>query len=119
MKDAIRLSTSLEGATLERMQACVNEEFPLCLEFSLQEMLDEKGKKALEAIARKHGIETKVQSPKDVWDLYQAYMKFFEQSLGDSVTRVIALHALGKMESMQCTKCPLYGLEVWKKKLRS
>ncbi len=102
----------LDEATILRMRACTCEQFPLCLEGALLEILGPTGKESLDSINRRSGFEThRARSPGDVWDLYRKYVAISGLKLGEGAAKVIRLHAVARMQSMGCTRCPLYDAE--------
>jgi hypothetical protein len=107
-----------DDETLERMKACTKVEFPICLSQALLRMFGEKGKKTLDSLVMNGMFEkTPINSPKDIWSLYEKYMKRAANIIGDSSSKVITFQSLKEMESMLCTKCPLYKNELEKRKL--
>ena len=104
-----KVAQKLDEATIERMRACVTEEFPLCLKNTLNELLGPTGREALDSIIRESGFQKpNVITPKDVWALYQSYVKMSARKLGESTTDVIGIASVRKMEEMNCQLCPIY-----------
>lgn len=67
------------------------------------------GKRSLDRIVMNETFEnTPISSPRDIWNLYEKYMERASNILGDDVGGVIEFENLRQMESMFCTKCPLY-----------
>jgi hypothetical protein len=115
LESPLKVSSNLDDATNERTKACTEAEFPLCLENSLVEMLGAKGRQSIESVLRKNGFErTEVLSPRDVWSLYEKYIRAFASGLGKDVAEVIQFQTTKKIESMRCTSCPLYETELEK-----
>ena len=115
MESPLEVTCNTEDATLERTKACTVAEFPLCLENSLLEMLGAKGRQSIESVLRRNGFEkSEVRSPRDVWSLYEKYVAAFASDLGKDVAEVIQFQTTKQIESMRCTKCPLYETELEK-----
>lgn len=104
----------LDKDSVDRFEACMQAEFPICLDRAVKEILGDK--EMLLQVARRAGLEEKdVASPKDIWNLYVKLGDIWKEKLGHSVKAVIDFGTLKVMESMGCTKCPLYELELKKK----
>lgn len=58
-----------------------------------------------------------IVAPKDIWNLYAKYLERTANILGDDVAQVIGFESLQEMEEMSCHKCPLYDMELQKRKL--
>lgn len=72
-------------------------------------MFGDHGKETLDAmIMNKISQESSVSSPRDIWKLYEEYLDKTADRLGIDVAKVIQFESLNEMESMLCTKCPLY-----------
>lgn len=111
--------TPIDDETLEKMKACTRVEFPICLNEAMIKMFGENGKKSLDRIVMNDTFEnTEIRSPKDIWNLYQKYMERVSNLLGDDVAALFTHQTLKEMESMFCTKCPLYENELRKRKAR-
>ena len=71
-------------------------------------------------IAARAGFEaTEISSVEDIWNLYMKLGDTWEEKMGSSVTAVIRYESLKEMESMGCTKCPLYEMELERKNTNS
>jgi len=113
MQSPLKVAPKLDESTRARMKACTSAEFPLCLENALLEILGEDGMGRLESILKENGFErTPVSSPSDVWLLYEKYIAASGHKLGIDVAQVIQFHTTKHIESMNCTKCPLYESEL-------
>jgi hypothetical protein len=76
-------------------------------------MFGAKGKQTLDSIVKRDKFEkTLISSPKDIWKLYGKYIAGLANSLGNDVAQVIEFESLNQMESMLCTRCPLYVIEL-------
>ena len=103
------LVSAFDEETLEKMRACKKAEFPICLNESLLRMFGANGKKRLDAMVMNEIFDYRqISSPKDIWKLYEEYLKHIANILGEDVSQVIEFESLKEMESMFCTKCPLY-----------
>jgi hypothetical protein len=72
-------------------------------------MFVEEGKKTLDSLVINEMFErTPINSPKEILSLYAKYVEGAANITGDSSSKV---------ESMLCTKCPLYKGELEKRKL--
>lgn len=49
---------------------------------------------------------TPINSPRDIWNLYEKYMERAANILGSDVGEVIEFESMKQMESMSCTDCP-------------
>jgi len=113
MQSPLKVEPKLDESTKARMRACTDAEFPLCLENALLEILGGDGMARLESILRANGFErTSVYSPSDVWLIYENYIAASGKKLGADAAQVIEFHTTRHIESMQCTKCPLYEAEL-------
>lgn len=108
----------LNEETLEKMRACTKAEFPICLDKALCRMFGAHGRHTLDSILKKDKFEKNaINSPKDIWKLYERYIVGLANRLGSDVSHVIEFESLSQMESMLCTKCPLYEMELEKLKI--
>jgi hypothetical protein len=113
-------SPAPDYTTYRRMEACVKAAFPPSLENSLRDMLSGEGKTALKNLAKKRGLTpTRVELRETSGTYISATSEVFQDMLGKDVARVFELHTLKEMEEMQCSECPLYRLEHWKKNVRA
>ena len=100
------------------MKACIEVEFPICLNNSLFKMLGVKGKKKLDSMVMNETFEnTQISSPKDIWNLYEKYIERLANILGDEIAQIIELEDMNQMKSMICTRCPLYERELERRKI--
>ncbi|MDG7001289.1 MAG: hypothetical protein JRN15_19510 [Nitrososphaerota archaeon] len=112
------LQLPLDQETIERFKACKRAQFPVCLDKSVTKIFGNKD--AMLLIAARAGFEaTEITSFEDVWNLYMKLGDTWEEKMGSSVTAVIRHESLKEMESMGCTKCPLYEMELEKKNMNS
>lgn len=89
--------------------------FPICLDHAVKEIFGDKD--LILSVAEKAGFEKKeIVTAKDVWNLYLKLGSAWSKTMGSSVTAVIEHQSLKEMEKMGCTKCPLYEIEVDRKK---
>lgn len=100
---------SFGEAPPEKMETCINEQFPICLKESMVRIFGEKGKKALDKFVMNETFEnTPVTSPRDISDLYEKYLERASNILGEDVGKTIGFESVNEMERMLCTKCPLF-----------
>jgi hypothetical protein len=103
--------------TLEKVRACKRAGFPICLDRGLNNMFGARGKHTLDSIVMNETFEyTEIFSPKDIWRLYERYIERTANLLGDDVAQVIEFESVIEMRSELCTKCPLYRMELEKRK---
>lgn len=103
------LLSPFDKETVEKMKACKRFEFPICLNESLLRMFGNDGKKRLDAIIMNETFQNSpINSPSDIWKLYEAYLDRAGNILGDDVGKVIEFESVKEMESLLCTKCPLF-----------
>ncbi|MCL4540242.1 MAG: hypothetical protein M1378_11715 [Bacteroidetes bacterium] len=108
------ITVPLDNQMIERFKACKEAQFPICLDHAVTKIFGNK--ELMLSVAEKAGFKaTNVSSTQDVWDLYLRLGNSWEKKLGNSVTAVIEFQSLKEMESMGCTKCPLYEMELEKK----
>ena len=99
-----------EVEPLEGAEACMEAEFPICLEEGLLRMFGEGGKKTLDRIVMNETFEnTPITSLNDIEDLYDKYMERTANILGDSIAKVIEFQCFKQREPTFCARCPLYG----------
>ena len=99
------IASPFDETTLERIRACKQAEFPICLNESIKRMFGENGKKTLDRIVMNETFENSaITSPNDIWNLYKKYMERVSNILGEDVKEVIEYENLKEMESMLCTK---------------
>ena len=104
--------------TLEKMKACTNAEFPICLDEAMLRMFGAKGKKILDSLVMNETFENApITTPEDIWRLYEKYLERASQVIGDSSAKVIEFQSLNEMKSMFCTKCSLYERELVKRRI--
>lgn len=105
---------------LVQQQACVESGFPICLSKGLARIFGPKGKKFLdEAVMKGAFDQARVESEKDVHDLYATYMKRLASVIGESPAQVVQFESFKLMQSMLCTKCPLYEKELQRRERSS
>lgn len=98
-----------DEATLEKMKACEKAEFPICLNESITRMFGITGKRMLDKFVMNETFEnTPINSPRDIWNLYEKYVGRASNILGDDVGEVIEFESVKEMEKMSCNKCPLF-----------
>jgi hypothetical protein len=69
-------------------------------------MFGEQGKEAIDTISMDRDFL--ISSPRDIWKMYNEYLARTANRMGIDVAQVIRFESLKEMESMLCTKCPLY-----------
>lgn len=113
----VHVELPLDGQTIERFKACKEEQFPICLDHAVKEIFGDK--ELMVSMAEKAGFKKKdIVTVQDVWNLYLKLGAAWSKSMGSSVTAVIEYKSLKEMEKMGCTKCPLYEIELDRKKKR-
>ena len=106
---AVVVVSFFDEDALEKMRACKKAEFPICLRESLIRMFGENGKKRLDSIITNETFESEpITSTKDIWKLYERYIERISNVMGVDVGKVIEFESVREMESMFCTKCPLF-----------
>lgn len=98
----------------EKFEACRRAKFPLCLQRSLERMFSDK-EVAMSAAAYEGFKNRDVSDQKDVWAFYLELLSSLSRAFGRDVLVTIETQDLEEMESMMCTKCPLYELEMKRK----
>lgn len=98
----------------EKFEACRKAKFPLCLQRSLERAFTDK-EIAMTAAAREGFKDPGVSTWQDVWKFYLDLLSSLSRAFGRDVLVTIEAQDLEEMESMMCTKCPLYELEVKRK----
>ena len=112
---SLRVELPLDDQTIERFKACKEVQFPICLDHAVKEIFGDKD--LMLSMAEKAGFERRdIVSVQDVWNLYLKLGAAWAKSMGSSVTAVIEYKSLKEMEKMGCTKCPLYEIELDRKK---
>jgi hypothetical protein len=101
----LTLKPIFDEETLEQLKACTRAKFPQCLNDALLKMFDQKGKEILDGMFKQVSL---VSSSSDVWNVYNEYLSKVKERLGVDVAQVIRFESLKEMNSMSCTKCPLY-----------
>lgn len=101
----------------KRFQACVKNDFPLCLDDALQIIFGSSEKESLNLILQRarrgdQGNYEKITSPQGIWELYKRVIQEFQKELGDSRCKVIETESTNKMKLIHCHKCPLYEFEL-------
>ena len=100
------------------MRACTKAEFPICLDKALCRMFGAKSKQTLDSMAKKDNFEkVSIFGANEIWKLYVSYVAGLANKLGNDVAEVIEFECLSQMRSMHCTKCPLYEMELLKRKI--
>lgn len=101
--------SSFNEKTLEKMRGCTKFEFPICLNQASTKMFGEDGKRRINAIVMNETFENpEIQSPKDIWDLYDKYVERLGNILGDDVGQVVEFEVLKEIESLSCSACPVH-----------
>lgn len=105
----------LDSETIDQFIACKEAEAPLCLETTLSAIFPSK--EGIEAIGAKGGFEPKpIASSRDVWERFLRHLSSLENILGRDAVAVIEAKALEEIGLMHCTRCPIYKMEMERKK---
>ena len=79
----------------------------------MTKMFGRDGKSLALTIASKAGFEGNyTSSPKEVLELYLAFLFSMKNEFGRNVSNVIEIQIKREMESMKCVNCPLYVMEI-------
>lgn len=106
----MHIELPLDHETIERFKACKEVQFPLCLDKAVAKIFGDKD--LMLSVAEKAGFEpTNISSVQDIWNLYMKLGAAWGKEMGANVRAVIEFASLKEMESMGCTKCPLYEME--------
>ena len=89
--------------------ACCEAGFPLCLDDALTAMFGNNGKNVpISVVKRIHGRLPPAKTPKEVWALFESYVKSWRKSIGNDSTEVIEYQVKKQIELMGCIECPVY-----------
>lgn len=78
----------------------------------MTKMFGRNGKELALTIASKAGFEDNCTSPKELLELYLAFLFSMKNELGRNVSDVIEIQIKREMGSMKCANCPLYAMEI-------
>ena len=110
----MHIELPLDHETIEKFRACKEAQFPICLDKAVSKIFGNK--ELMLSIAEKTGFKTEnISSVQDVWNLYLKLGSAWAKEMGNSVTAVIEFQTVKEMESLGCTKCPLYEIELERK----
>ena len=102
-----------KNKTTEQREQCFQAEFPICLDRAMTKMFGRDGKSLALTIASKAGFEGNyTSSPKEVLELYLAFLFSMKNEFGRNVSDMIEIQIKREMESMKCVNCPLYVMEI-------
>jgi hypothetical protein len=103
---------ALDRKTIEIMRECKEAGFPLALERSLERIF--KDKELVLSLARKiTSFETpKVPNCHDIWQVYVKVLSSLKDLLGNDFVAVIESQVIREIESLGCTQCPIYQMEL-------
>lgn len=101
----------------KRFEACVKNDFPICLDEALKVIFGSSEKKSLDLILQRarrgsYGNIKKITTPQGIWELYKCVIQEFQKEMGDSRCKIIESESTSKMRLMHCQKCPLYEFEL-------
>ena len=103
-----------EDPISRRFRDCKRAAFPICLERSLTQVFHDE--QLIMGIAKNNGFEfPEMSSIRAVWRIYLDLISALGAALGKDVARVIEFSAFKNMQSMRCSACPLYDLEIKRK----
>lgn len=108
----------LDRATLDRIKACKNEGFPICLKDAVVQIFGEQvASVLLEKVEIKLGLGDgqTITSSQEIWKIYEETLEELGKGLGKDVSHVISFQSLKEMEAMGCVSCPLYQREATEK----
>jgi hypothetical protein len=72
-------------------------------------MFGAEGKRSIDSIVMNEALENvNISSPKDVWNLYDRYIEEVVDLYGEDIAEIFEYESMKEMESMFCTRCPLY-----------
>ncbi len=100
---------------VKRFSACLDNGFPMCLDYALQQMFRESDIDLLKSITRKDKNLpniVKLSTPEDIWKLYVSYIIAWKSVLGDDSTKIVEFKSLERMKVLRCEKCPMHELEL-------
>jgi len=113
------VGVSLSGSDemSKRFEACVKNDFPICLDEALKVIFGSSEKKSLDLVLQRarrgsFGNAEKITTPEGIWKLYKAVIEGFQKELGDSQCKIIETESANKMSLGHCQKCPLYEFEL-------
>lgn len=91
------------------MEACKRARFPVCLDRSMKRVFGPEGKRSIDEVVMDEALATmEVSSPTDVWNIFDKYMEQVSNLYGEEIAEVFEYEGMREMESMMCTRCPLY-----------
>ena len=100
----------LDHLTIERLKACKQAQFPLCLDRALINFF--KDKEAIVSLANKAGFGAgQASSSQDIWNIYLRFLSSLRKEIDADAVAVIESQSIKEMESMECLQCPLYKME--------
>ena len=112
-QEAWAVGLPLDETILDSSKTCLQAKFPVCLHNVLVKIFGSDYREKLDPIAKRGKFVTSpVSRPMDVWELYERYLVALENVLGNEFGRLVRSECLNQIELMECTKCPLYVVEV-------
>ncbi len=105
--------------TIDRMKECKDSLFPACLDKALTGIF--VNKQPIISLAEKAGYEGPEGTDynfRDIWELYLKLLSSLRGALGSDVVAVIESQSLGEIERMGCFQCPIYKMELERKKTK-
>jgi len=113
----IGVSPTDDDEMKKRFNACIKNDFPICLDEALQLIFGTSEKESVDRILQKarraeSGNLQNLTTPQGIWELYKRVIKEFQIELGESKCKVIETESANKMRLIHCEKCPLYEFEL-------
>jgi hypothetical protein len=110
----------LDPKTLQRIRACKHEGFPLCLRSSFVNVFEDYDEGQFLEIAKKEesAVVPKGEKPDDIWDLYLRLLSGLSKQVGNNVVAKVESQVLKEIETLECTECPIYEVELRRNRSR-
>ena len=100
---------------VKRFSACLDNGFPMCLDYALQQMFRESDIDLLKSITRNDRNLpniVRLSAPRDIWTLYVQHITTWKRVLGKDSTKIVEFKSLERMKDLRCEECPMYELEL-------
>ena len=101
----------LDPPTLEKINACKNAGFPLCLRKSFVSLFKNESQ-VIESASRGGYLPSEIEGPNDVWSTYLKFLSGLSKEMGTDVVAVVESQVLKEIETLKCTECPIYEMEL-------
>jgi hypothetical protein len=99
----------------KRFSACLENGFPICLDYALQGTFRESHVNLLKSITRNDRNLpniVRLSAPRDIWTLYVQHITTWKRVLGKDSTKIVEFKSLERMKDLRCEECPMYELEL-------